>query len=689
MARHAARLALLLSTLTSTGYAADADDDGVPDALDAYPCDEALAGNAWAPAQGQHGMLLFEDQWPSRGDLDFNDVGLAYNYLFRTNASGQVVSVRASFNLLAAGGEIRHGLGLALPLPRNAVASATRRVGDGAPAPLTPTGDDLYTVVLSPDSRELLGGEAGPVNSRADRPRVDSQVLTVDLTLQAPLALAIGDAPFDVHIFRTADPAHEIHRPQFPGTRAIRTSLFGSAQDGSGGGRFFVDTDGLPFALVVPSSAEFPREHEAIQQLFPDIVGFAQSDGETHQDFYQTNVQTAFAYRDSLGRTPRAPQLIALPAVDQSCLVAPSVESWVHLDELTPAEGGVSNGSWGDELAVNWAANRAYFIGTASDASGTALRSFPLATMVEDRQAVLSTVLQQDPYFYPAALHSDGDGTLYFTVGFTNSMPIIQVNSVTWTEAARFGFQSNGLENSPLRFVRTRWMASLPGAIADHILTGSILTDVGLLQGSPFSYAWGEGERVLEGRIAGLASDGSSGFVLGSDLSVGHTALAIYRLGLLGPPGSTTPFFQFTRSATFMPAQLEPGAIGFYGVAGGLIYDATDGGLIFQVTIANGSVAGNARTIKWRPGTGDIAWDVVTPFRINYDGPFTSQNRLTRPRWAQMRGNRLIQLDTRDGSTMLDVTLPFQEGGAQAYDAETNRLLVRTTSGWTRIQLAP
>ena len=33
---------------------------------------------SFAPAQGEHGMLLFEDLWPCGGDLDFNDVVLRY-----------------------------------------------------------------------------------------------------------------------------------------------------------------------------------------------------------------------------------------------------------------------------------------------------------------------------------------------------------------------------------------------------------------------------------------------------------------------------------------------------------------------------------------------------------------------------------------------------------------------------------
>jgi hypothetical protein len=80
-------------------------------------------------------------------------------------------------------------------------------------------------------------------------------------------------------------------------------------------------------------------------------------------------------------------------------------------------------------------------------------------------------------------------------------------------------------------------------------------------------------------------------------------------------------------------------------------------------------------------------WNVVTPFMINYEGPFESQNRLTQPRFAQMRGSRLLQWDTRTGARMLDTTLPFNEGGAQTYDSESNRLIVRTSAGWTRIQL--
>ena len=60
----------------------DTDEDGVSDLFDDYPNDPEKAFDNYSPAEGQFGTLAFEDLWPAKGDYDFNDIVIDYQYNF-------------------------------------------------------------------------------------------------------------------------------------------------------------------------------------------------------------------------------------------------------------------------------------------------------------------------------------------------------------------------------------------------------------------------------------------------------------------------------------------------------------------------------------------------------------------------------------------------------------------------------
>jgi LruC domain-containing protein len=289
------------------------------DAADLFPCDPGAAGAAFAPAEGAHALLLFEDQWPAQGDLDFNDLVLAYNYAFRVDGQGRVARVRVTLEPLAIGGVYTNGLGLHLPVPRGAVASVRRTVAGVSTDLMLAAGDAELTVTVSSNLRELFGGAAGTINSAADKPRQAGQAVVVEVVFTQPVALPMGSAPYDLFLFRTADPTHEIHRPEFAGTARMNAALFGTADDGSSPARHFVDTRGLPFALGVPVQALYPREAVDIAQLFPRILDFAATGGASSKDYYAAQVVAAHAYVDSAGQAALPPAAIGADVADKSC----------------------------------------------------------------------------------------------------------------------------------------------------------------------------------------------------------------------------------------------------------------------------------------------------------------------------------------------------------------------------------
>jgi LruC domain-containing protein len=268
----------------------DQDADGVSDAADAFPCDPSAAAAAYAPGQGAHGLLLFEDYWPYAYDLDFNDLALAYSYAYKLTADGRVTQVRLTYNALAVGGYRDLGLGLVLPVSPAAVASVTRSIGGGPAVALTPSPTDAQlTVALSGSLRaDLFGAAAGIINVRPQAPVQAGLPLEVVVDLATPQAGLLALAPYDVFTFEAGQPGAEIHRPQFCGTSAMDATRFGVGVDGSNLAtpRCYVDTAGLPSALHLPELAAFPQEEQPIHALYPAIATFAASGGASAQDFY-------------------------------------------------------------------------------------------------------------------------------------------------------------------------------------------------------------------------------------------------------------------------------------------------------------------------------------------------------------------------------------------------------------------
>jgi LruC domain-containing protein len=252
---------------------------------------------------------MMEDQWPSQGDLDFNDVVVTVNYEHRLNSSNDVSSILATFNVLALGGNFDNGLGIHLPVPTSAVSAATLLVEGAAPQAILPSSaDNNVTLRLFDNMRVLFGGQAGTINSAGSN-TTQGLAFEVLIEFSTPVSLDQTQAPYDVYMFRTGNPGHEIHGPTYGGTSAMQSSLFGTFDDASGPSRYFVDGSGLPFVLAIPQLVPYPSEATSISSLFPDIVPFATSGGANNTNFYQTNVNNSAAYAG----TPVSPIFLSPP----------------------------------------------------------------------------------------------------------------------------------------------------------------------------------------------------------------------------------------------------------------------------------------------------------------------------------------------------------------------------------------
>lgn len=347
-----ARSSCLLLALTAPSFAVaqDADGDGVSDGLDAAPCDARADGVAYAPGLDHSTLMLWEDLWPAVGDTDFNDLVFSVNYAFRMQGA-QVSSVRLTLGVLAVGSDYHNGFGLHLPVSRSAVQSVVRTVDGQSPTDLPLDADSELTFVISQDAREFFADQAGAINSVG--PAVKAPSVEVEIVFNQPVTLDTALAPFDPFLFRAWDRGHEVHGSAYPGTSSMKASLFGTADDGSAGQRYFVSQGGLPFVLSMPQQAAYPSEFTDVAQLYPDILGFAASGGTSNGDYYLTNVNLAASYANQ----PAAPAITT--AVDRSCLVGQTQQAAGRSCAEIKAQlgGNVVDGQfWIDPDGTNWGA---------------------------------------------------------------------------------------------------------------------------------------------------------------------------------------------------------------------------------------------------------------------------------------------------------------------------------------------
>jgi LruC domain-containing protein len=282
----------------------DADLDGVSDGADPFPCDAEKSAVLFMPGEGQYGTLMFEDNWPRKGDLDFNDAVLAYNYAIYYNSAGAVSHVVLTLDPLAIGATFHSGLALHVPVSGTSMESAVRSLGGVGQVPLaTNPGETSVVVTITDDIRNHFNQPEGYINTEPQAAMIDGEQIVVSLHFSPAVPLPRGEEPFDLYFFRTANPQHQVHRPPFAGTAIMDGALFGTdddASDLSPGGRRFIDGFGMPFVLSMPALVPWPREFVDIAHLFPEIVEFAASGGTLKRDFYSTIVNAPWAYPPSM-----------------------------------------------------------------------------------------------------------------------------------------------------------------------------------------------------------------------------------------------------------------------------------------------------------------------------------------------------------------------------------------------------
>jgi len=251
------------------------------------------------PVVQHEGTLAFEDLWPWKGDYDFNDLVINYDFDITKNSQEIVEHIKATFTIYAIGAYFHNGFGFTLPtVSASDIISATGSVlkansvitlaGNGLES-----GQPLATVIVNDDFFDVMphpGGGIG-VNTEIYAPYVQPVTIVIDMEF-APGAVTFTQldiGSFNPFIFVDQIRGVEVHLPGYVPTALADQSLIGTGEDAGlqGTTHYYKTGNNLPWAINIPEVLEYPIEKHDITTVYYHFAQWAESDGVLYPDWYK------------------------------------------------------------------------------------------------------------------------------------------------------------------------------------------------------------------------------------------------------------------------------------------------------------------------------------------------------------------------------------------------------------------
>lgn len=280
----------------------DADGDGIGDTLDEYPNDKEKAFNNYYPAKNKLGTLAFEDLWPNKGDYDFNDLVLDYNFNQVSNADNEIVEVNAKLTVKAIGASYRNPFAFEFNTDADNIKSVTGQILNKGIFKMNKNGTEQEqskaVIPVFEDPFYVLGYTGSIVNTVVGG--AYSAPKTIDLTIKFndPVNLKdFGTPPYNPFIVIGGKRGVEVHLPGGAPTELVDESLFGTGDDNTDLKieKYYMSDKYLPWAINLPVEFDYPAEKQDITKAYLMFNNWAKSRGFNYMDWYQDNK----GYRDS------------------------------------------------------------------------------------------------------------------------------------------------------------------------------------------------------------------------------------------------------------------------------------------------------------------------------------------------------------------------------------------------------
>ena len=163
----------------------------------------------------------------------------------------------------------------------------------------TEQGQSLATVIAFDNVFNVIQGSGGSfINTVPASPSVPAQTITNFITFSSPQVQGqVGLPPHNPFIFVNGNRGHEVHLTDYAPTDLMDLSLFGTQNDASNpeNNDTYTTENGLPWALHIGSSFDYPVEYAPIDDAYLFFSNWAASGGSQNEDW----ILDVAGYRDN------------------------------------------------------------------------------------------------------------------------------------------------------------------------------------------------------------------------------------------------------------------------------------------------------------------------------------------------------------------------------------------------------
>ena len=284
--------AVFFDNVVVTGPVTDADGDGVDDDDDDYPNDGSRAFNVYYPNNIDWGTFAFEDLWPGKGDYDFNDLVVDYQFKSVLNSNNELVEFYTDYSVRAIGASLINGFAFSIPGDPSNVGSVSGTTITQSYLDINANGTEAEqenSVIFLFDNAFNMIGSSGSafINTKPDVDYVEPTTNQLHVEFINPVSNAGGSAPYNPFIVVDETRGKEVHLAGGIPTDLADHALFGTWADDSdpANNKYYQSINNLPWALDLPTKFDYPVEQVQIIDAYNHFQEWGESGGSEFTDW--------------------------------------------------------------------------------------------------------------------------------------------------------------------------------------------------------------------------------------------------------------------------------------------------------------------------------------------------------------------------------------------------------------------